>query len=125
MSDIEDLSRRRARLTPEQRRLLEQRLRGKSDAGAVMARLETRDAVPLSAAQQRQWFLWQLDRGSTAYHLCGGLVLEGEVDVGALEASFHGVVRRHESLRTVFRATGDGLAEQVMRPDAQLQVARH
>ncbi|MCM5681089.1 amino acid adenylation domain-containing protein [Schlegelella sp. S2-27] len=66
-----------------------------------------------------------MDRGSTAYHLCGGLVLEGEVDVGALEASFHGVVRRHESLRTVFRATGDGLAEQVMRPDAQLQVARH
>ncbi|MCM5681092.1 amino acid adenylation domain-containing protein [Schlegelella sp. S2-27] len=128
ISVAEKIARRFATLPAEQRRAVYEKMR---EQGLSMAQLPIlpiegcRDAVPLSAAQQRQWFLWQLDRGSTAYHLCGGLVLEGEVDVGALEASFHGVVRRHESLRTVFRATGDGLAEQVMRPDAQLQVARH
>src|SRR5688572_9058960 len=113
MSDIEDLSRRRARLTPEQRRLLEQRLRGKTDAQAVIPRRAAGDTTLLSPAQQRQWFLWQLDKASTAYHLMGGLVLQGVVDVNALKASFSTLVQRHESLRTVFRATADGLAEQV------------
>ncbi|PXW79655.1 condensation domain-containing protein, partial [Nitrosomonas sp. Nm84] len=57
----------------------------------------------LSYAQQRHWFLWQLDPQSTAYHLGGGLRLLGDLNVAALQASFQGLITRHESLRTVFQ----------------------
>ncbi|MER0172169.1 MAG: hypothetical protein DU489_16580, partial [Nitrosomonas sp.] len=39
------------------------------------------DSIPLSYAQQRHWFLWQLEPQSTAYHLSAALRLSGELDV--------------------------------------------
>ena len=80
------------------------------------------DSCPASYAQVRQWFLWQLDPGSTAYHLSGALRLRGELNVGALNASFAALVERHESLRTVFRAGEDGQAEQVIQEDGGVQL---
>ncbi|WP_151634006.1 non-ribosomal peptide synthetase [Noviherbaspirillum aerium] len=68
----------------------------------------------LSYAQARQWFLWQLNPRSTAYHISGALSLRGELDIGALKASFAALVARHESLRTVFCAGKDGQAEQIV-----------
>ncbi|BCD88485.1 hypothetical protein PSm6_48920 [Pseudomonas solani] len=56
----------------------------------------------LSYAQQRQWFLWKLDPHSAAYHIPVVLRLQGAVDAGALEQAFHGLIDRHESLRTRF-----------------------
>ena len=66
------------------------------------------EARPLSFAQLRQWFLWTLDRTSTAYHLSGALTLEGEVDAAAMRDSFAALVARHESLRTTFHADAQG-----------------
>ena len=60
------------------------------------------NSSPLSFAQQRQWFLWQLDPSSTAYHIKHALRLSGSLDTQALR-SFKGLVERHESLRTMFR----------------------
>ncbi|MFJ2995795.1 condensation domain-containing protein, partial [Pandoraea sp. NPDC087047] len=80
------------------------------------------ERLVLSAAQQRQWFLWQLDPQSAAYHIAGALRLRGHLDVGALEASFQALVARHESLRTVFRADANGLAEQVIHPAVTVRV---
>ncbi|SEU41903.1 amino acid adenylation domain-containing protein, partial [Myxococcus fulvus] len=57
-----------------------------------------------SFAQQRLWFLDQLDPGSPAYNMPIALRLEGIVDTRALERAFTEMVRRHESLRTTFRA---------------------
>ena len=54
----------------------------------------------LSFAQQRLWFLDQLEPGSTAYNMPTGLRLLGALNVAALERSFTEVVRRHEVLRT-------------------------
>ncbi|MBZ4422889.1 non-ribosomal peptide synthetase, partial [Myxococcus sp. RHSTA-1-4] len=62
--------------------------------------------APLSFAQQRLWFLAQLDPGNTSYNLWAPVRLTGTLDVGSLERSFGELVRRHESLRTVFRAVG-------------------
>ncbi|WP_157119418.1 non-ribosomal peptide synthetase, partial [Azohydromonas lata] len=76
--------------------------------------------LALSHAQLRQWFLWQMDPQSTAYHISGALMLHGELDVAAVQAGFVALVRRHESLRTVFRADADGLARQVIRESADL-----
>ncbi|MGH8761738.1 MAG: hypothetical protein ACREUR_00710, partial [Nitrosospira sp.] len=91
MSNSSDLAQRRARLTPEQRNRLAQRLAGggtpvRSDL-AISCR-NPLEPAPLSYAQQRHWFLWQLEPLSTAYHLSGGLRLVGGLDVEALRSSF-------------------------------------
>ncbi|MFY9622653.1 MAG: amino acid adenylation domain-containing protein [Pyrinomonadaceae bacterium] len=62
--------------------------------------------LPLSFAQQRLWFLEQLDPGSPLYNCPGAAHLKGSLDVDALEASLNGVIRRHESLRTRFATVG-------------------
>ncbi|HEX7239906.1 MAG TPA: AMP-binding protein, partial [Longimicrobiaceae bacterium] len=58
--------------------------------------------APLSFAQERLWFLERLRPGSAAYNLAGGLRLRGALDVSALRRSLEEIVRRHETLRTVF-----------------------
>jgi amino acid adenylation domain-containing protein len=69
---------------------------------------------PLSYAQARQWFLWQLNRQSTAYHISSALKLDGALNADALRTSFDALVSRHESLRTVFRPRADGQTEQIV-----------
>ncbi|HST57474.1 MAG TPA: amino acid adenylation domain-containing protein, partial [Longimicrobium sp.] len=64
------------------------------------------DALPLSFAQERLWFLDQLDPGSTAYTLSWALRLRGSLDAAALERALGEIVRRHESLRTTFAVAG-------------------
>ena len=59
-------------------------------------------ALPLSFAQQRLWFLDQLDPGSAAYNIPFALRLRGTLLVYAVERSLHEIVQRHENLRTSF-----------------------
>jgi amino acid adenylation domain-containing protein/non-ribosomal peptide synthase protein (TIGR01720 family) len=75
-------------------------------------------ALPLSYAQARQWFVWQMEPASAAHHITAALTLKGQLDQRALEASLGALVARHESLRTNFRANADGVAEQVVRTGA-------
>ncbi|WP_261984416.1 condensation domain-containing protein, partial [Pseudomonas fluorescens] len=58
--------------------------------------------LPLSYAQQRQWFLWQMEPHSAAYHIPAALRIQGALDLQALQRSFAALVQRHESLRTTF-----------------------
>ncbi|WP_225045020.1 non-ribosomal peptide synthetase, partial [Pseudomonas aeruginosa] len=80
--------------------------------------------LPLSYAQERQWFLWQLEPESAAYHIPAALRLRGGLDVVALQRSFERLAQRHESLRTRFRQEGLRTV-QVVDADGQLQVSRH
>src|SRR6218665_949732 len=53
---------------------------------------------PLSYAQAGQWFLWQLDPHSPAYHITSALKLKGPLDMAAVRTAFSGLVQRHASL---------------------------
>jgi natural product biosynthesis luciferase-like monooxygenase protein/amino acid adenylation domain-containing protein len=91
--------------------------------GAEQARLpaitpaERRDNLPLSFAQQRLWFLAQLEGGSEAYHIPFGLELDGELDRSALRQALDRILVRHEALRTTF-TTLDGVPLQRITPAA-------
>ena len=68
----------------------------------TIPRRETSDPPPLSFAQQRLWFLQQLDPRSAAYNVPRAVRLTGPLNVSALRQSLSEVVRRHEVLRTNF-----------------------
>jgi amino acid adenylation domain-containing protein len=87
---------------------------------AIIPRLETDGPLPLSFAQERLWFLDQLDPGSSTYNIPAHLRLAGDLDVGALRSVLHEVMRRHEVLRTAFAESGAGPVQVVvpeLRPD--------
>src|SRR3989344_2594028 len=71
--------------------------------------------APLSFAQQRLWFLNQLDPGSPAYHLSHAVRMHGPLSATALKQSLDDMVGRHETLRTVFPSS-DGTASQKILP---------
>ncbi|HEV2845186.1 MAG TPA: amino acid adenylation domain-containing protein, partial [Thermoanaerobaculia bacterium] len=73
-------------------------------------------ALPPSFSQERLWFLDQLQPGSAAYNVPGGVRLRGALNADALRRSLTEVVRRHEVLRTVF-AVRAGRPVQVVRDD--------
>src|SRR6185369_14783161 len=77
---------------------------------AVVARGE---GLPLSFAQQRLWFLDQMNPGTATYNIPLGIRLSGSLDVAALERAISEVVRRHETLRTSF-VEEEGTARQVI-----------
>src|SRR5262249_23349959 len=60
-------------------------------------------SAPLSFAQERLWFLDQLEPGSAFYNVPSSYRWQGEINIAALERSLNEIVRRHEALRTRFQ----------------------
>jgi amino acid adenylation domain-containing protein len=71
--------------------------------------------VPLSFAQERLWFLHQMEPESPFYNIPFAVRLAGALDVNALRGALARIVRRHEALRTTFRADASG-SWQVIHP---------
>ena len=75
--------------------------------------------VPLSFAQQRLWFIEQLEPGTHVYNSARAVRLKGPLDTAALRRSLDALVARHDSLRTGFSAV-DGLPVQTVAPIVRL-----
>ena len=94
---------------------------GGSDAASVMKPVSRDGRLPLSFAQQRLWFLDQLDPHSSAYNRSFAVRLTGPLNLDSLQQSLREVIRRHEVLRTTY-PTVDGEARQVITPASGLTV---
>ena len=123
MSHEKNRSDKTAGLSPAKRALLERRLRGTGTSAATTSipRRATSEPPPLSFAQQRLWFLDQLQPGTVAYNVPGTFRLAGRLDVAALEWSLNEIIRRHEVLRASFPAV-DGTARQVIPETLRLDM---
>ena len=77
------------------------------------------DRLPLSFAQERLWFLHQLEPDTAAYNIPTATLIEGQLNVDAFNEALNEVVRRHEALRTTFAVT-DGQPAQVILSELRL-----
>src|SRR5450830_1390886 len=112
-----DLVSRFLRLPLEQRQQFYQRLQSRGMSFGQLPIAPARqdgESLPLSYAQERQWFLWQLEPDSAAYHIPSALRLRGHLDKSALQRSFDSLLARHESLRTRLQLEGENRSQVVL-----------
>ncbi|HSS47452.1 MAG TPA: amino acid adenylation domain-containing protein, partial [Thermoanaerobaculia bacterium] len=98
-----------------------ERSAGESSAEPAMVHIERRgsqEPAALSFAQQRLWFLDQLEPGSPLYNIPAAVELSGPLDVASLAASLGEIVRRHEVLRTTFQSVSGEPLPVVAAPSA-------
>ncbi|NNB93013.1 amino acid adenylation domain-containing protein [Corallococcus exiguus] len=95
----------------------------RSEVRAPLVRVARDKPLPLSFAQQRLWFLNELEPGNPFYNVPVAVRMRGRLDVAALHASLNEVVRRHEALRTRF-VMSDGAPFQQIVPHLTLTLAR-
>ncbi|HEV2149997.1 MAG TPA: amino acid adenylation domain-containing protein [Longimicrobiaceae bacterium] len=74
------------------------------------------ERLPLSFAQQRLWYLDQLEPGSSAYNMATALRVRGELSPAALRRSLDDLAARHEVLRTTFPAPGGKPMQRIAAP---------
>ncbi|MBD2798088.1 amino acid adenylation domain-containing protein, partial [Xenorhabdus sp. 18] len=85
----------------------------------IVPRSADQQTLPLSWAQQRLWFLAQLDPAAqTAYHIPGGLRLQGDLNLAALQAALDRIVARHEILRTTIKMVAGQALQVIDEPDS-------
>ncbi|WP_342321703.1 amino acid adenylation domain-containing protein [Burkholderia pseudomallei] len=104
---------------------LAERLEAENTAVLPPIPLAPRDGrIALSLAQQRLWFLTQLEGVSEAYHMSGAVRLDGPLNREVLQRALNRIVMRHEALRTCF-AREEGEPIQVIQPHADLTMSYH
>ena len=111
-----DFKERIAGLSAAKRELLALRLKRDGDASreqVTIPQRANRGSAPLSFAQQRLWFLDQLEPNSPLYNIPMALRLRGALNIAALQKTLDALVDRHESLRTTFVSV-NGSPEQVI-----------
>ena len=117
LMEADKLTERLASLSPAKRELLELMLQQSGAGGAVnptIPRRANRNSAQLSFAQQRLWFLNQLEPESSAYNERLALRLDGPLNIYTLRGALTAIVERHDVLRTTYGLTDDGESEQTI-----------
>ncbi|HEX7287367.1 MAG TPA: amino acid adenylation domain-containing protein, partial [Candidatus Angelobacter sp.] len=109
---MSDLLTRLEKLSPKQRKLLELRKAEKLKS-PPLARSRHDRRVPLSFAQQRLWFIDQLEPGAATYNVPMALRVEGEFDIAVFERVVREIVRRHEVLRTTYQMVDEQVWQEI------------
>jgi amino acid adenylation domain-containing protein/non-ribosomal peptide synthase protein (TIGR01720 family) len=110
------------RLSPKRQALLDKILKKKGLKTVetnIPRQTGDRTIAPVSFAQQRLWFLDQLEPNNSAYNITATMRLSGLLNVAVLEQSLNEIVRRHDGLRTTF-AVIEGKTMQVVSPTLHL-----
>lgn len=98
--------------------------RGSATISPTIQPADRSQQIPLSFAQQRLWFLDQLEPDSALYNISRAFRLNGPLDLDRLQQAFNAIVVRHEALRTTFVET-DGRPVQLVAPHAELPLQVH
>ena len=85
--------------------------------------VESNQPAPLSFAQQRLWFIDQLEPGNSQYNMPAGLVLTGNLDIAALQSVFDALVQRHLVMQTNYARNEDG-PYQIVHRDKTVDIER-
>ena len=96
---------------------------GASEVCPALPRQKQQTVFPLSLAQQRLWFLSQLEPSSVVYNVPMVLQITGDLVIEALQWSWHEIIQRHESLRTSF-STFEEQAVQVIHENRAFPLPR-
>jgi len=95
-----------------------------TDRGLILPPIQPtkeRTQLPLSWAQERLWFLNQLEGPSATYNIPIAIRITGSLDIDALQQALAEIVRRHEVLRTSFH-TVNGVPVQVIHPATTIKI---
>src|SRR2546421_9802183 len=79
-------------------------------------RAKAGDSVPASFAQQRLWFIEQMEPGKSLYMIARALRIKGKLNVPALAAALTEIARRQASLRTCFALVNGDLVQRISEP---------
>ena len=121
---LDELTKRIANLSPEKRLLLEQQLKNRKQQfnSLTIPKRKTEDNLPLSFAQQRLWFIHQLEPETSAYNIPVAWHLNGHLNIAILVQTLNEVVRRHESLRTTFNSIHNNQPQQTISSNFTLNI---
>ncbi len=101
------------------RRIESARKDGRVSQAPPITRVESRDGLPLSFAQQRLWFLDQLEPGNALYNMPQMFRVRGDLNIDSLKRALNKIIERHESLRTTFTLRNNKPVQRIA-PDMQV-----
>lgn len=109
---MSNLKKSLATLSPEKRRLLEQKLKQKKAQEKLF---------PLSFAQQRMWFLDQMQPNSALYNIPVAWEISGSLNITLFDTAIKAIIKRHEILRTTF-SSKQGIGKQKISSKSQIEI---
>lgn len=93
----------------------------KNKSEPLMEKAEEKEFYPVSSAQRRIFFMWQLEPDGVLYNMPACLRIKGEIDVARIQEAIDQLVKRHEPFRTEFHVV-DGVPVQVIKKQAKVKV---
>ncbi|HXQ70780.1 MAG TPA: condensation domain-containing protein, partial [Pyrinomonadaceae bacterium] len=119
---MSDIAKQISELSLEKRQLLERYLKTEGlnlTNAVILPQSRSTNKFPLSYAQQRIWFLDQLEPNTPVYNIPDTHSFKGPLNLAALERTLSEIVRRHESLRTTFHSIDGEPVQVIAEPQPQ------